>query len=49
MTRHARCVVTSSDPSRPPPGGRALDDPLQTKQKYSMPLEYAKACFERIK
>jgi hypothetical protein len=39
-------VMTLPGPSL---GGRALDDPLRTKQKYPVLLEYAKASFERIK
>jgi len=34
-------VVTSLQPFAASLGGRALDDPLQTEQKYPVLLEYA--------
>jgi len=53
MTLHTRCVVPSSRRFESPRGsGRwmaRIPVDAATQQKYPVPLEYAKASFERIK
>jgi len=53
MTLHTRCVLPSSRRFESPRGsGRwmaRIPVDAATQQKYPVPLEYAKASFERIK